>query len=147
MIGVVKKKVKKYDKHSLFRWGLKRFITANKTRIRGYKINLPDKEMPHPTPFIRSQVSKNGLKSINRVLDSLIPEALAQASSKRKKAILNINIYFRPEKIDYRHHKRNIAREIVLLPHSYVIFRPVRLEIFHPTNPVKILTYRDIPQK
>lgn len=143
----LKRKIKKYDKHSLFKWGLKRVIKAGNTSVRGYKINSPDMEMPHPTPFIRSLVSTNGLKSINRVLDSLISEALSKRLSRSKKTALSITIYLRPEKIDYRNDERNIALEKVVLPHSYVIFYPVRLEISQSENPVKILTSQDFPKK
>ena len=141
----LQEKAKKYNNTSIFRWSHNGVSISSNRKVRGYKIDFRSVEMPHPTPFIRAKVSGNSLKSIQRTLDSLVPKAMSAGFSQRNRTHLNINIYLKPEKIDYGYHKRVIAGEDVLLPHCCVIFRPIRLEICDTKEPVKILTYRNIP--
>jgi len=143
----LQEKARKYNDNSIFRRSHSGVIISRNNKVLGYKTDFRSIEMPRPTPFISAKISRNGLKSIYRTLDSLVRKKLDPGFSQKNKAPFDINIYFKPEKIAYGYHKRIIAGEDVLLPHSYVIFRPVRLEICDTGEPVKILTFRDFPEK
>ncbi|MFH1349417.1 MAG: hypothetical protein ABII26_00625 [Pseudomonadota bacterium] len=135
---------RQYNNNPLFRLTLKRAIMIGGPKMGDNRSNFNNHEMPHPTPFIRSEISNNDLRTINKSLDSIFSKIQSSGIAKTKEEILNIHIYLVPKGVDYRFDKRNIALEEVILPHRYVIFRPIGLEATYVNNPTKVLTFQDI---
>ena len=139
--GKLVKRMKDYNENSMFKWNFQCNLMPINSEINSIKLTFLNNEMPQPTPFIRAEMSRNGRRLINRQLALLDPKTLSQ----KKEAVLNINIYLKPETIDYQLQKRNIAREDVFLPLRCVIFRPVKIEISPLKHPEKIVLSHNIP--
>ena len=136
-------RMKKYSKDSIFKWDFKCILMPNKSKINNCKSNFLNKKMPQPTPFISSKITKIGQRAVNKLLNSLISKSL----SKTKERSLKIILYLKPERIDYRNKKRNIAHEHVRLPFRCVIFHPVKMEVFPFKDPGQMLLSRNIPKR
>jgi len=136
------KRMKDYTKNSIFKWGFKYILMPNKPEINSCKLIFLNKKMPQPTPFISSEITKRGQRSVNKLLDSLISKSL----NKTKERELNIILYLKPKRIDCRYKKRNIAHEDVCLPFRCVIFHPVKMEVFPFKDPDQMLMSRNIPK-
>jgi len=137
------KRMKKYGKNSIFKWGFKYILMPNKPKINGCKLNFLNKKMPQPTPFISSEITKRGQRSVNKILNSLISKSLNEAEERA----LNIILYLKPKRIDYRYKKRKIAHEHVHLPFRCVIFHPVKMEVFPFKHPDQMLLSCNIPKR
>jgi len=137
------KRMKDYSKDSIFKWGFECILMPNKPEINSCKLIFLNKKMPQPTPFISSEITKRGQRSVNKLLDSLISKSLNEAEERA----LNIILYLKPKRIDYRYKKRNIAHEDVRLPFRCVIFHPVKMEVFPFKHPDQMLLPRNIPKR
>jgi hypothetical protein len=97
--------------------------------------------MPQPTPFIRSEISKGGWRSVHEGLDFLVKK-----TSKRKtRMLLDITLFLKPEKTDGQFQKRNIALQNVHLPLRRIIFRPVKMGVFPSKHSDQKMLVYDIP--
>ena len=119
-------RMQNYHNDSLFHWNMQCTVFPKDGIGKFPKIVLEKSEIPQPTPFIRSEISKKGQSIITRQIQTLIA---AQSNVQTKKSV-DIIVYLRPEKIDYQYDKRNVAREDIVLPIRYVIFQPVKIKIF-----------------
>jgi len=136
------KRMKDYGENSIFKWSFKWPFMPNNSKINSKKLFYLNNEMPQPTPFISSEITRRGQRSVNKLLDSLISKSLNNAGER----VLNIILYLKPKRIDYRYKKRNIAHEDVRLPFRCVIFHPVKMEVFPFKHPDQMLLPRNIPK-
>jgi len=118
-------RMKDYNEDCVFRWSFKCTLTSDRSEINGSKAILLNNKMPQPTPFIMSQMTKKGQRTLNKLLDSLPPKSSGQT----EESVVSITIYLKPEKIDYRFQKRNIGLQKVLFPIRYILFGLVKTEI------------------
>jgi len=124
-------KIGNYKEDSLFRWAFKGTLKSNK------KLIIDKKGMPQPTSYISSEISKRGWRYVRRMLNSLAVKKLSSGKTRE----LEITVLLRPEKIDYRFQKRNVAHEDIVLPIRCVIFYPVRVEVFDETMTIETIFY------
>ena len=134
------RKMKEYSKDSTFKWSIRHaFINSHSgTQISKYLLNKTREFQP--TPYIKPEISKNGLKAIQRAVNSLDAEAKKLLKGKDFK----ITVYLRPEKVDNQLEKRNIALVNVFLPIRRVIFHPVRIKILPLKNTDQIVLSQNI---
>ena len=135
------KRMNNYNKDSMFRWSFRLGPEPNDSGVDSHKLFFPSNRMPQPTPFIGSELSKKGQRSVNKALDFLTARTLNLANG----IILNITVYLRPERVDLKVQKRKIAGEDVFLPIRSVVFHPVKVEVFCQKNPDEMLLCYDIP--
>ena len=121
----IKKRIEDFDEETLFSWRVKGKLMPVDNDQANFRIVLYDKRMPQPTPYINSDISKNGFRTMEKMLDSLV----SKEHSLNKKKELDIVFSLMPEGVEYRFQNRNIAFEDVLLPIRYVIFNPVKVEV------------------
>ena len=140
----LREKIEKFDGNSLFKWAHSLQVFKRKGKISISEFKDEHLKMPHPTPFIRSQLSKGSTQSIKRHLKSMIHKVLAGNPLLDREIPLSLYIYLKPDRIAKGLEKRVIAQEDVYLPHRYVILRPVRLEIVSSDKPAMVLIEKDI---
>lgn len=126
-------RMKNYNEDCLFKWSFKCTLMPDRSESDGNRAIFLNNKMPQPTPFIMSEMTKRGQTALDKLLDSLVP----RSSNHTKEAVLDITIYLKPEKIDYRFQERNIGLQEVLLPIRSIIFHPVKAEIISLNNPEK----------
>jgi hypothetical protein len=117
-----------YSEDCVFKWSFKCTLTPNRSEINGNKIMLSNNEMPQPTPFIMSEMTRRGQRSLKRLLDSLA----ARSFNQKQGGISTITIYLKPEKTAYRFQERTIGLQKVFLPIRFILFHPVKMEITPP---------------
>lgn len=137
-------KIEKLDATSLFKWTRPLQVLKRDGMISIPRLDDEHQDLPHPTPFIRSRLSGGSAQSINRNLKSMVLGLLADNPVLEKEIPLSIHIYLKPDRIDREFHRRTVAEEDILLPHRYVVLRPVRLEISSSDNPTWFVTAKDI---
>jgi len=127
----IKEQVSDYDDNTLFNWRIKGGFSKGQAASR---VILYNNNMPQPTPYINSEISKKGQKLIKKMLDHLVKENPGLNRGEE----LDIVFSLKPEKVEYRFQKRNIALEDILLPIRYVIFNPVKVEVSDQERTVQL---------
>jgi hypothetical protein len=114
-----------FDGETLFRWKIKgNFKKTSKKGVVAFTTGFDRKCVPQATPHIQSEVSQKGWRRLKRVLKEmpLAPPTQVEMDSHE------IGILLRPEHINDRTQKRNVAMENVIIPIRYVVFVPVAIE-------------------
>jgi len=113
-----------YDDESVFKWKIQFDFQTLSKKNNKQGIVFFEKQMPQPTPFIMPKISQAGRMSLSKLLRDL-------HIRERQKLVgpVDIGVYLKPERIEYRFEKRNIALENVTLPLRYIVFRPIKVEI------------------
>jgi len=123
------KKIDAIGKDPVFIWEIKGFFSTNSNSKRLYNINYNLDDLPQPTPFINSKLSKKGKRYLKKVLKKIIDKNVKNITENE----FNITVYLKPEKTVYNYQKRYIVKENVVLPIRYVIFHPIRVQILDET--------------
>lgn len=124
LIARINERVKDYDEDSLFKWSFECSFTSDKLKRKTYQVVFNDRGMPQPTPYISSEISDRGRRYVKKLLNDLA----AEMKDLGKDRELDITLYLRPEKIDYRFQKRYVALEDIILPIRCIIFHPVKMQ-------------------
>ena len=135
------KKMRNYGEDSVFKWNFKYTFVPDQSKIERRKSIFRNNQMPQPTPFIRSEMSKEGWRSVHKGLDSL----LHKTSKRKEKMVFEITVFLKPEKTDYQFQKRKIALQDVHLPLRRVIFRPVKIGVFPSKHSDQKMLVYEIP--
>ena len=114
-------KMRDYGEGVLFTWSFKGILESGRSESYAFELSRYEKEMPHPTTYIRSALSREGW--------TLVEKAISRLSGIARAEVLEITIYLKPEGIDCRTERRKIAGEEVRLPLRNVIFRPIKIKI------------------
>jgi hypothetical protein len=91
---------------------------------------------PQPTPFIRAEIRRNGIKAVAAALRNA---SLFKRRKRDQQTSFLVHLYLKPIEVSSRYEKRNIALEDVYLPFRYLVFTPLRLELSPVDNPDTIL--------
>lgn len=114
-------KIRDYGEGVLFTLSFKGVLKPGRSESHAFEVSRYEKEMPHPTTYIRSALSKEGW--------TLLEKAISRLSGIARAEVLEITIFLRPEGIDHQSERRKIAGEEVLLPLRNVIFHPVKIKV------------------
>ena len=132
-------KIEKYDNNSLFTWIFHYTYDPDSVSRTGTQSLPCYNELPNPTPFIASEISRAGQKRINKQL------ALALENAKYKnKEELQIIVYLKPKNIASRYQKRRVACQRVRVPLRRIIFHPIKIEIVPSSHYNKTLLSHNI---
>jgi hypothetical protein len=129
-----------YDSNTLF---LRRFHLTAKDMENGF--HAPgsgpfDEQMPHPTPFIRAELSQGGARDVRRALRAF----LGKRPDAAKKGV-TLALYLKADAAVRSPETRNIALEDVLIPTGRVIFRPFKLGVSPTGLPEQVIFSGDKP--
>jgi len=117
---------KRIDEDSRFIWGFNCTFLSKDSKADGYKIVFDAGSMPCATPYICSEITDDGIRSLKRILNQLAVKQIYPASKKEIKGWVNLM----PKTVDYRFQARTIAGEDVILPVRSVLFQPVEVCFF-----------------
>lgn len=110
---------------SVFVWKIKAAVTLEKHGNSIRDISCDFDNLPQPTPFINSQLSRSGIAKIKNELKGILKKNMKKIRGNE----IDIAVYLKPEKAVYGYQKRYIVEEDVVLPIRYVIFQPVQVQI------------------
>ena len=133
-------RVKKSSRNSMFAWEFMYTFKPDHSSDSGSQLIPGSDELPQATPYIRSELSKNGRQTVNRALNFLVTRKLFL----KKERALKVTVYLVPEKTERQIDKRVIGLEDVFLPIRSVFFRPVGIGLFLPGDPGKNISFYDI---
>jgi hypothetical protein len=123
------KKIESIGSDPLFVWELKESAIYEKKDNNRSRFVLNYKNLPQPTYYINSKITKSGKRLIGKAINSF----LKKNDNKYDLKDLHIKVTLRPEKTAYGYQKRNIVYENVVLPIRYVIFHPIKVQILDKT--------------
>ncbi|MFH1490485.1 MAG: hypothetical protein ABII06_16380 [Pseudomonadota bacterium] len=110
-----------------FNWS----FNPDRTKHQGSLLATGLEDLPHPTHFIRSELSKDDQRALERALRFLAEEKL----NLKKETPLRATVYLVPEKTERHIEKRIIALEQVFLPIRKVVFRPAGIGLYQGPGP------------
>jgi hypothetical protein len=117
-----------YENAPVFTWQVDFLLIPGSKGREGCRIRFEDILLPRATPFIGSRISEKGWREIGRRL-----KRAAEAAGMGPKRIRSrAHIHLVPKGIVRKTKRRNIALETVHLPHRWVVFQPVRVEVLSP---------------
>lgn len=120
-------KMRDYGEGVLFTLSFRGILNPERSESYAFEVSRYEREMPHPTTYIRSALSKEGW--------TLVEKAVSRLSDLAGAEVLEITIYLKPEGIHNQTERRKIAGEEVRLPLRNVIFRPIRIKIIPSGHP------------
>lgn len=133
-------RMRKSSQNSMFAWEFMCTFKPDRSRDSGYQL-IPDLDgLPRATPYISSELSKNGRQAVNRALGSLV----TGKSFLKKERALKVTVYLVPEKTERQIEKRVIGLEDVFFPIRHVFFRPVGIGLFLPGDPGDDMSFYEI---
>lgn len=129
----VDEKIKSITSDSTFLWKLEHNLSNNNDVNRYFNIYAIDEVLPQPTPYINPIISEKNKRKIKKAISLL----LKKHPEKIKNKDVEIIITLKPEKFEYKHQKRNIVKQNVVLPIRYVIFHPTKVQILDESEIVQ----------
>ena len=117
-----------YGNASVFTWQVDFLLIPGSNDREGCRIRFEDIFPPRATPFIGSRISEQGWREIGRRLK----RAAEAGGMGRNRTRSRAHIHLVPKGVVRKTKRRNIALETVHLPHRWVVFQPVKVELLSP---------------
>jgi hypothetical protein len=126
-----------WDRQVFFRWVLPFSLRECRDIINAEGRRSLENRMPHPTACIRARLEAEGFGRLRKAF----PRVEARiAGNVQNRGALRVAVYLRALEAQYAPETRNIALEDVVIPIGYVLFCPVKIEVFAASRPRRILS-------